>query len=139
MGVLVVTPEPERAVPLAELRDKLRALCRELELDYGIVVRSMSGLNPVRAYKLYAADGREEPLSGVEFVGAGFRPLRDIVAASRERYVFNFFHGMSGRTPVPASIVAPSILVQEMEVRKTERKPERLPYLKHPYFAGKGK
>ena len=36
-----------------------------------------------------------------------------------------------------ASIVAPSILVQEMEVKKTERKPERLPYLKHPYFAEK--
>jgi predicted Zn-dependent protease len=137
MGVLVVTPEPERAVPLAELRDRLRAICRDLELDYGIVVRSMSGLNPIRAYKLYAADGREEPLSGVEFVGAGFRPLRDIVAASRERFVFNFFHGMPGRTPVPASIVAPSVLVQEMEIRKTERKPERLPYIKHPYFAGR--
>jgi len=40
---------------------------------------------------------------------------------------------------VPATIVAPAILVQEMEIRKTERKPERLPYLRNPYFAGPGK
>jgi predicted Zn-dependent protease len=138
MGTLIVTPEPEKSVPLAELKEKMRAMCRELELDYGIVVREMGGLNPIRAYKVYAADGREEPLMGLEFVGAGFRPLRDIVAASRELYVFNFFHGSPGRSVVPASIVAPSILVQEMELRKTERKPERMPYLKHPYFAGKG-
>ena len=137
MGSLIVTPE--KPVPLSELKDRMRAMCRELELDYGIVVREMGGLTPVRAYKVYAADGREEPLAGVEFVGAGFRPLRDIVAASKERYVFNFLHGSNGRTVVPASIVAPAILVQEMELRKTERKPERLPYLDHPYFAGEGK
>jgi predicted Zn-dependent protease len=137
MGNLIVTPE--KPVPLSEIKDRMRAMCRELELDYGIVVREMGGLTPVRAYKVYAADGREEPLSGVEFVGAGFRPLRDIVAASKEMYVFNFLHGSNGRTAVPASIVAPSILVQEMELRKTERKPERMPYLENPYFAGQGK
>ncbi len=137
MGNLIVTPE--KPVPLSELKDRMRAMCRELELDYGIVVREMGGLTPVRAYKVYAADGREEPLAGVEFVGAGFRPLRDIVAASKERYVFNFLHGSNGRTVVPASIVAPAILVQEMELRKTERKPERMPYLEHPYFVEKGR
>jgi hypothetical protein len=92
----------------------------------------MQDLIPVAAYKVYAADGRQEPLRGVEFTGAGFRPLRDIAAASREMFVFNFYHGTPGRSPVPASIVAPSILVVEMELKKTERKPERLPYLKPP-------
>jgi predicted Zn-dependent protease len=137
MGSLIITPE--KAVPFSELKEKMRAMCRELDLEYGIVVREMAGLTPVRAYKVFAADGREEPLAGVEFVGAGFRPLRDIVAASREMFVFNFLHGSNGRSVVPASIVAPSILVQEMELRKTERKPERLPYLQHPYFAEKEK
>ncbi|MDD5628631.1 MAG: metallopeptidase TldD-related protein, partial [Elusimicrobia bacterium] len=136
MGSLFVTAE--NPVPRAELKDRLRAMCRELELDYGIVVREMGGLTPVRAYKVYAADGREEAVTGVEFVGAGFRPLRDIVAASQEMYVFNFLHGSSGRTAVPASIVAPAILVREMELRKTERKPERPPYLKNPFFAKPG-
>jgi len=136
MGNLVVTPE--NPVPLAELKARLRDICRELELDYGIVVREMVGLDPVVAYKVYSRDGREEPLRGVEFTGAGLRPLRDIVAASKEMYVFNFYHGSNGRTSVPASIAAPSILVREMEVKKTERKPDKLPYLKHPYFAQKG-
>jgi len=135
IGNLIVTPA--QAVTLAELKDMLRSKCRELELDYGILVRRMGGLTPISAYKVRVADGREEPLRGLEFTGTGFRPLRDIVAASKEMYVFNFFHGSSGWTSVPASIVAPSILVQEMEVKKTERKPEKLPYLKHPYFAGK--
>ncbi|MFA6003988.1 MAG: metallopeptidase TldD-related protein [Elusimicrobiota bacterium] len=134
MGNLIVTPDS--SLPLAELRQKLRAMCRELDLEYGIVVRRMGGLNPIVAYKLYAADGREEALRGVEFTGAGLRPLRDIVAASSQTYVFNFYHGSPGRSSVPASIVAPSILVDEMELKNTERKPERLPYLPHPYFAG---
>ena len=137
MGNLVVTPE--RSVPLAELKDRLRAMCRELELDYGILVRKMDGLSPVVAYKVFA-DGRpDEAVRGVEFMGAGFRPLRDIVAASREMFVFNFNHGSNGRSTVPASIVAPAILVQEMELKKVDRKPEKRPYLEHPYFEGKAK
>lgn len=135
LGSLIVTPSS--AVPFTQLKDRLRAMCRDLDLEYGILVRRMGDLNPIVAYKVYAADGREEALRGIEFTGAGFRPLRDIVAASREMYVFNFRHASSGRSVVPASIVAPSILVQEMEVKKTERKPERLPYLPHPYFAGR--
>jgi len=137
MGNLIVTPE--KAVPLSELKAKLRSMCKELDLEYGLLVRRMGDLTPTVAYKVYAADGREEALRGVEFTGAGFRPLRDIVAASREMYVFNFTHGSVGRTGVPAAIVAPSILVQEMEVKKTERKPDKLPYLPHPYFAGKSR
>ncbi len=33
-----------------------------------------------------------------------------------------------------ASIVHPSVLLSEMELTRTERKPSRLPYLSHPSF-----
>jgi hypothetical protein len=36
--------------------------------------------------------------------------------------------------------VAPSaLLVQEMELKPTDKKPDRQPYLPHPYFGAAGK
>ncbi len=135
IGNLIVTPQARFTMPKAALKEKLRGMCRELGLDYGIVVRRMQNLSPVSAYKVSVADGREEPLKGLEFTGTGTRPLRDIVAVSAERSAFNFYHYSQGHGLVPASIVAPSILVVEMEIKKTEKKPDLLPYLKHPFFA----
>ena len=68
-------------------------------------------------------------MHAIEFIGANLRALRDIVAVSKEMKVYDL-----AWTP-PASLVAPSILVQEMEIKKTEDKPDRIPYLAHPFFA----
>lgn len=125
-----IMPEdnPARVLPRAELRRKFLETCREQELDYCLRVRSLDGMySPFAAWKVYP-DGREEPVHGLEFTGLGLRALRDIAAVSRETGVYDLSAG------VPASIVTPDILVQEMEVKKTEEKAERPPYLPHPYF-----
>jgi predicted Zn-dependent protease len=88
----------------------------------------MDNLNaPFAALKVYL-DGREEPVHGIEFTGVNLRALRDITAVSSETYVHNL--GWS----VPGAIVTPSLLVQEMEIKKSDQKPEKKPYLPHPYF-----
>ena len=120
---------PARVVPMPELKKKFLDLCKEQELEYCILVKGMDGLyGPFTAWKVYL-DGREEPVHGIEFTGTSLRALRDITAVSKETYVYNLAWS------TPGTIVTPSILVQEMEIKKTEEKPEKKPYLAHPYFA----
>ncbi len=120
---------PARVVPLAELKKKFLDLCREQELDYCIMVKGLDSMySPFTAWKVYL-DGREEPVHGIEFTGVTLRALRDITAVSKETYVYDLAWS------TPGSIVTPSILVQEMEIKKTEQKPEKKPYLGHPYFS----
>jgi predicted Zn-dependent protease len=118
-----------KAVPETGIKARLISLCREQELDYCLMVRELDNLSdPFIAYKVYVKDGREEPVHGIEFTGTSLRALRDIAAASKELYVY-----YPSWNP-PGTVIAPSILVQEMEVKKTENKPEKRPYLRHPYF-----
>ena len=131
-GNVFIEPEdnPARVLPFSELKKKFLDLCREQELEYCLLVRDIGSFNgSFSAYKVYTSDGREEPVHAIEFIGASLRALRDIVAVSKEMKVYNM-----AWTP-PASLVAPSILVQEMEIKKTEDKPDRKPYLEHPFFA----
>jgi predicted Zn-dependent protease len=119
-----------RVLTPADLKAKLIGMCREQELEYCLLVKSLDNLSePFGAYRVYVNDGREEPVHGVEFTGTSLRALRDIAAVSKDLYVY--YPDWS----TPGSIVAPSILVQEMEVKKTESKPEKKPYLQNPYFA----
>jgi predicted Zn-dependent protease len=125
-----IVPEnnPARVLPMAGLMKKFLELCAEQEQEYCIKVKRMDNLNaPFAAWKVYL-DGREEPVHGIEFTGVNLRALRDITAVSSETYVHNL--GWS----VPGAIVTPSLLVQEMEIKKSDQKPEKKPYLPHPYF-----
>lgn len=121
---------PSKVLPRAELKKKFLEICREQELEYCLLVRGLDSMyEPFSAYRVYVKDGHEEPVHGIEFTGTSLRALRDITAVSKELNVYY------PQWSVPGAIVAPSILVQEMEVKKTEKKPEKKPYLEHPYFA----
>ncbi len=119
-----------KVLPLKDLKNKLIDICREQELEYCLLIRGLDNMNaPFTAYRIYVKDGREEPVHGLEFTGTSLRALRDITAASKEMNVYYPDWSTSG------SIISPSILVQEMEVKKTDSKPEKMPYLPHPYFS----
>ena len=121
---------PARVLPKAELKNKFLDLCREQENDFCLLVRYVGSFGGAfSAFKVYVSDGHEEPVHAIEFTGANLRALRDIAAVSKEMKVYPL-----SWTP-PASLVAPDVLVQEMEIKKTEQKPDRKPYLEHPYFA----
>ena len=129
------------------LREQLLERAKEFGLPYGLIVRRIEETDsrdeagmlaaPALVYRAYAADGRLELVRGAEFSGVSLRALRDVAAASQERSVYDFYqpglrHAGGGETP--AAIVSPDVLISEMELKKTEKKPERLPYLGHPYF-----
>ena len=121
-----------KVLPLDELKKKLIDMCREQELEYCLLIRGLENMtDPFTAYRVYVKDGHEEPAHGLEFTGTSLRALRDITAVSKEMTVYY------PEWSTPGSIISPSILVAEMEVKKTDSKPEKIPYLSHPYFAGK--
>lgn len=127
---IVPENDPRKVMPLTGLRRRFAEFCREQEQEYCIRVSGLGSLyGPFTAWKVYT-DGREEPVHGIEFTGITLRALRDVIAVSSEAGVYDHGYGTGG------SIVAPSILVQEMEIKKSEKKPEKAPYLEHPYFAG---
>ncbi len=83
----------------------------------------------LEVYKLYP-DGREEPVRGAELSGVTSSTFRDIVAAGDSPFVFQQMHiGMGGSMFTPgaagsghslpvASYIIPSLLFEEMTVKK---------------------
>ena len=134
------------------LKERLIELCRDMGLEYGIIVKKLRDKNlslqtdseadltpaqaktelcfPVEAYRISVKDGKEELIRGLEFEGTTVRALKDIIAAGDDAHLYNFMLGHNFE--LPASIVSPSVLVEEMELKKTESKPSKLPLLKSP-------
>ena len=126
----------------ADLKKQLLDACRTQGLEYGILFREIdstfsprSGLSaPVLVYKVFVEDGREELIRGTRILDLTVRELRNILAAGNDAHPFNILigNGHQGRG-VPVSIVAPSILLDEIYLKKSSIK-ERPTLLTHPYF-----
>ena len=138
----------EKSLTHKAMKEELLQRARDYGLPYGIVIRRLGEEDaqekdeilaaPILVYRVYVIGGREELVRNARFSGVTLRALRDIVAASDKDYVYNYYQlgpDKSNRGQLQASIVCPSILVAEMELKKTEKKPERRPYLTHPYFS----
>ena len=140
-GNVFVTARRESGcvLPSSKLKQRLIRMCRELELEYGIVIRSFDAFSResagyearFSAYKVYASDGHEEPVHGLEIAGLTPSSLRGIEAVSAESGVYSY------TDPLPVSIVSPALLFGDLEVKKTMVKPDRLPYLENQYFGQK--
>jgi hypothetical protein len=147
-GNVFFTVHPEKRAALPVIKKELLRLAAESGLEYAVVVRRLDTedqkksedllAGPVLAYKVSVKDGSETVLGVAEWAGVTFRALRDILLVSDAEYAYNYYQPgpfLYNRGYVPASIVAPgALLVQEMELKPTENKPDRQPYLPHPYF-----
>jgi predicted Zn-dependent protease len=121
LGNFIVTA----AQPLSkdELKKKLIELCQQRDLPYGYYVETFGPrLTPRLLYKVWTKDGHEELVRGAAFGDLDIRALRsDLIAAGDESYVDN--HLLN----IPHSIVAPSILFDELEVKRANQNKEKLP------------
>ena len=136
--------EPEDGLSAEDMKEELWQLLVDFNVDFGVVVRQISspsaitgsarGLASVmEAYKVYP-DGREEMLAPVEILDITDRTLRDIVAVSEEVTQFDTTHyNRTGMNSIPVSIVAPSIIVEELGVRKVQGSGSVPPVVPHPY------
>ena len=105
---------------------------------------------PVIIVRVYVKDGREELVRGLTVSELSVSDLKDIAAVGKDYYVLNrmvspagistgsiFFIYISragtGMT-IPASIVAPSVLFEELEFKKSEEKRQKTPLMTHPFF-----
>jgi hypothetical protein len=148
------------AVPAAELKKKLIQLIQARGKDYGILVRKMdfpssASLDEVRrmlaasqggrpvsmpilVYKVFP-DGREEMVRGLRFRGLNVRSLKDILAAGDDLQPFDFMDspqvfaliGGSSFTS-EACVVAPSILIDDLELHPAEEELPKLPIVPAP-------
>jgi len=121
LGNLMVTST--QAFDPAELKQKLIAICKDRGLDYGYLIQTMAGArNPRLIYRVWANDGHQELVRGALLGDLDQRSMRsNIVAAGNDRYVDNQMQ------PVPHSIVAPSILFDDLEVKRQTSNKDKLP------------
>ncbi|MCI0533726.1 MAG: metallopeptidase TldD-related protein [Verrucomicrobiales bacterium] len=85
--------------------------------------------DPISIYKVYVADGHEEPVRGCEFNGLDVQSLRRILAAGNAPVVQN---NVIGTTP-SSSIIAPSVLIGEVELSRIKQEAEKKPILEAPH------
>ena len=148
-------------VPAAELKKKLIELIQARNKPYGIIVRRMDfpssasldearrlltgaqgGSRPVSSpllvYKVFP-DGHEELVRGLRFRGFNARALKDIVAAGDDANVFEFmdnsapFALIGGSTfTTETSVVAPSVVIDDLELHPLEDQLPKLPVVPAP-------
>jgi TldD protein len=100
---------------------------------------------PLVVYKLYPADGREELVRGARITGFSPRSLRNIAGIGDDDFVYNYMQSQvtgiagtalgafgSAQSGLPAAVVAPSLLFEEVEIRGARGEPKRLPILPEP-------
>jgi TldD protein len=100
---------------------------------------------PLLVFKIYPEDGREEVMRGARIIGVNSRSLRNLAGIGNDNFVYNYMQsqiaGFSGTAlgafgsaqgGLPASVVAPSLLFEELEVRGARGEPKRLPLLAAP-------
>jgi predicted Zn-dependent protease len=136
-------------VPVADLKKKLVELVQARSKPYGILVRKLdfpavgapapaggqpNGGRPVsmpiQIYKVYP-DGREEQVRGLRFRGLNVRSLKDILAAGDDSQVFEFLNSGRGFS-AETCVVAPSILIDDLELYSAEEEQPKLPIVPPP-------
>ncbi len=120
IGNLILQPK-ETSSP-AELKQKLIEMCKQSGKPYGYYAETLVGYNPRLLYRVYVSDGHEELVRGAVFNELDTRTLRsDLVAAGNDPLVSNREGG------VPTTVISPSILFDELEVKRTDKKNAKLP------------
>ena len=100
---------------------------------------------PLVVYRVYPDTSREEIIRGSRIVGLNSRALRNLAGIGNDSFVFNYMQSQingfagtalgafgSAQSGLPASVVAPSLLFEELEVRGARGEAKRLPLLPPP-------
>jgi hypothetical protein len=121
IGVLTV----QSSQPLSPdtLKQKLIEICKQQSKPFGYYVETLGGpYEPRMLYRVYANDGHEELVRGAIFDDLDTRALKnELVAAGDDLLISN----RDGQ--VPTTIISPSMLLDDVEVKRTDAKSARLP------------
>jgi len=105
------------------LKKKLMQMAESAGKAYGYRVDTLGpGNSPRLLYRVYANDGHEELVRGAVFNELDVRALRnDLVAVGDDPLVSNRMGG------VPQTIISPSLLFDELEVKRADTSKDKLP------------
>jgi predicted Zn-dependent protease len=120
LGVLFIkSSEPE--TPQA-LKQHVIDLVNNSGQPFGYRVETMAGTTPRLLYRIYVKDGHEELVRGAVFSELDVRALRnDLSALGNDPLVSNRTGGM------PATVIAPSLLFDELQVKRADTSKDKLP------------
>jgi hypothetical protein len=153
-----------QTTPAAGMKQKLLDMCKERNKPYGILIRKLdfpssasidelrrlmqaSGgghaiTAPLLVYRVYP-DGREELVRSLQFHGVTTRSFKDIVAASDENYVFDLIDSNApfalfgaGSFTTTASVIAPAVLFEELELTPVQEETPKPPIVPPPALGG---
>jgi TldD protein len=121
LGVLMVKSSEPQSVE--QLRKKALQIVTDQGLPYAYRVDTLGpGNTPRLLYRIYAKDGHEELVRGAVFNELDVRAMRsDLLAAGDDPLVSNRNAG------APMTIITPSLLFGELEVRRSDTSKEKLP------------
>ncbi len=136
----------ENGLSAAELHAKFLDLVKQRNKEFGIVVRRMRGATtPLLAYEVFP-DGREELIHGMQLAGLNAAAFKEIVAASKDQNILTVdfrpqrnvgLPSFGDEGYMPVTLVVPSLLFEDVTVRKVRGETSKPPVASHPYFDGK--
>jgi TldD protein len=162
-----ISATKDRTLSTKKLRERMMQLCKDRELPYGIIVRKILNPNilittlynltegdfpfartpgqmtALEVYKVFP-DGREEIVRGCDVAGMTAQSFKDILAVGDRKFAYNcyavpvtpsFFSG--GAQFLPSSVLVPSMLFEDVEIRPLEEDFTKPPLLPHPFFTRK--
>lgn len=120
LGVLLI--KSSEAKPFDELKKTMIERVNASGQPFGYRVVTMGGTAPRLLYRVYAKDGHEELVRGAVFSELDIRALRsDLSAAGDDPIVTNRFGG------VATTVICPSLLFDELEVKRADTSKDKLP------------
>ncbi len=127
------------------------ALSSVIQDDFSDFIGSLAGgissgvRVPLLVYRVYVADGHEELVRGGIINGLTLRSLRNISAAGDDTSVFTYMQNSAGgfagsalgafgsaQGGIPSTVIAPSLLLDEVEIRGFHGEPRRVPLVPAP-------
>jgi predicted Zn-dependent protease len=100
---------------------------------------------PLLVYRVDVTDGRESLIRGARLTGLTLRAVRNIAAIGNDQTAFDFMQSQqagfagtalaafgSADSGVPSTVIAPSLLLDDVEVHGARGEPERLPLVPPP-------
>src|SRR5467141_584255 len=121
IGVLVV--KSSQAQSPGELRKKVVQMVKDQGRPYGYRVETLGpGNAPRLLYRVYAKDGHEELVRGAVISELDIRAVRsDLIAVGNDPLVSNRIGS------APTTIISPSLLFDELEVKRADTSKDKLP------------
>ncbi|MEO0205841.1 MAG: metallopeptidase TldD-related protein [candidate division WOR-3 bacterium] len=139
-----------------ELAEKLKTLAKDYGNDYAIIITNLETTppqnsmeryrriyqartkqtpllsSPVNMYKFDINTGSLELITGLEFSQVSPGILKDIVATGEKEYIYNSVYRSDYGDEYPVSIVAPAVLIEEMELVQKKIEKEKPPIVSRP-------